>query len=1354
MTNVSKFVKEYVPLCVCTLGIAILGYLGYHAVRWIINKCQKTEKVDQVAQKNLGVSLERNSSTPSNTLPENNPLSKISHSIPLISEEASEEEIPLREVSEDQKKLAAVKIQNAYRGHVARLALKKLQIEKLEKEKSKAAVRIQSIWRGYSTRFKAEKAGKIATHDHVRLGPAEPSVSYKKRAGLHSCGNKYDGLVSVKMALRKKTAQVPFFFGFTDRQILSLLSDSTLDLWCKVGKAAKGSSFALRGIDFLLSQLQSSIRTDILNGEFPFSALQIEALAICENKKLIVRSSSNEDTLAVINAGGNASVGGISPEVEAIKEAVAEVVSSYFSYPSLKNRSAFEDPFKDLPLCSVLVMEQIDDSSEDEPVVSGVMMTHKPSWISGNESTIPHIAASWGFGQGVVSGKVPSDEWVLTDGVTYATIRNKSHRLVIGQGGNVSERANPVSLRKRPVLNEQQILQLRIAAQEIEEFFKKPMDVEFVFQKERLYIVQARPIQTQEIKSPTFIDSSVIPGHIPRFCAKTILPGLGEVISVAPDQILFESDLEHAELSYNPSTHRAVILFKEPESANTHAEVNLASQSPPVLCFVLSKEEWMRCRDMLNPSWSSQRKDSVKICPQTGLLVITGMDLPIRKGLVVHPAQFPISVASAGQGLQGSSSHAKIVRLRELITTTSEQIESHLPEAEKTLDDCFVEILSRSTCLGSFRETAEKLQVCTTKIFRAMQQAAVERKPTLVSFHATALRQVLGQVAPQIIGAHSLSGLEAATNIAPQIEDFLREFQHQKTLCELAMVGRKAFDESIQTKWIAFLREHSAATSEATWGTLLSQVKKFDAMDQMSLWFSFHLKGAELPQIDALIEQNRAMEGFFSSCADFIEKLRLLSEATVRAETVHELDKAWKGLEAVSKAVLSFCAECPKQNLLQTLQISHLLYELIQLWDLNIKTAQTSKIDPQISDSKAMRDRIFAFAEFGKMLVSKDLVNVSGNHKHELMRVFREVFYDSARGSRQFFLQHWLVPRGVVNVPIRTNDQRLTVIHQNLLKAIGPNFSDIAPILPSALASAVETFRATHSDITKRFGEHKGIFAMMTDRSASVVINIPLNYHSFVLTIRQNTGSEKLEFTAEWRGSDNWQGAHLSFFEALADLSDLTVQSSFTVDSDLRIVFAVCGKSQIEMLSKAIFHVNIGTLYYQDYFGTLAILLHLRKLEGKTWQDKKLERRETEEGILDHIWKRFEETGEINAVFQRALEDHADVTYLEKRRLLPKVIEQMSSELEGRVAGKKYLELFADSVLASLPLERRKELFWSNLIGPQLVIFTVAFPDELKGEMLARLQEEAPEKFEKYCLKDSFAKSNLKEFQDLADKKD
>lgn len=161
MVNVSKFVKEYVPLCVCTLGTAILGYLGYHAVRWIINKCQKTEKIDQITQKSLSLSLEKNPSSPNNiTSPSHNLPSKISNSPPTITEKAQEQEASLKLELENQKRLAVVKIQSAYRGHVARLALKKLQFEKLEAEKSKAAIKIQSIWRGYSARVKAQKARK------------------------------------------------------------------------------------------------------------------------------------------------------------------------------------------------------------------------------------------------------------------------------------------------------------------------------------------------------------------------------------------------------------------------------------------------------------------------------------------------------------------------------------------------------------------------------------------------------------------------------------------------------------------------------------------------------------------------------------------------------------------------------------------------------------------------------------------------------------------------------------------------------------------------------------------------------------------------------------------------------------------------------------------------------------------------------------------------------------------------------------------------------------------------------------------------------------------------------------------
>jgi hypothetical protein len=139
MIDVSKFFKEHVCLCICTFGTAIVGYLGYHAVRWLINKCKKTEKIDQIAQKSFAL-LEEKSSSPSKDIIENNPLKDL----------------------DERKKFAAVQIQRAYRRYLARPEIKTLKIKKLEEEtlkaalkrQSRAAVKIQVIWKDYARRIK------------------------------------------------------------------------------------------------------------------------------------------------------------------------------------------------------------------------------------------------------------------------------------------------------------------------------------------------------------------------------------------------------------------------------------------------------------------------------------------------------------------------------------------------------------------------------------------------------------------------------------------------------------------------------------------------------------------------------------------------------------------------------------------------------------------------------------------------------------------------------------------------------------------------------------------------------------------------------------------------------------------------------------------------------------------------------------------------------------------------------------------------------------------------------------------------------------------------------------------------
>jgi ribosomal protein S18 acetylase RimI-like enzyme len=160
MINVSKFVKDHIPLCVCTFGIAVLGYLGYHAVQWIISKCSKTEKIDHIAQKTIGSTLPHKVSPSNNYIanPQIFPLTPMTASRQY--QEVQVHKIALRLKSESQKNVAATKIQIAYRGHTARLPARKLRNEKLEEQREAAAIRIQSICRRHLAKTKLKDLRK------------------------------------------------------------------------------------------------------------------------------------------------------------------------------------------------------------------------------------------------------------------------------------------------------------------------------------------------------------------------------------------------------------------------------------------------------------------------------------------------------------------------------------------------------------------------------------------------------------------------------------------------------------------------------------------------------------------------------------------------------------------------------------------------------------------------------------------------------------------------------------------------------------------------------------------------------------------------------------------------------------------------------------------------------------------------------------------------------------------------------------------------------------------------------------------------------------------------------------------
>ncbi|HEY4832596.1 MAG TPA: PEP/pyruvate-binding domain-containing protein, partial [Waddliaceae bacterium] len=313
-----------------------------------------------------------------------------------------------------------------------------------------------------------------------------------------SCGSKHDQLTNLEKIL---PGMVPKFFGFSHKQIESLLSDGTKGLWTRLQSIPNEiSSFEKNHQTF--KNLQKSIEYDIMKASLPIEEWQLQAFNDLKHTKstLIVRSSSNEDG-SVVNAGGNETISGVAPTEESLKAALAKVVSSYFSLKSFKNRAAFENPLSKLPLCSVLIMEQIIETPS-VPIVSGVMMTNELAWTSPDEEGNIHITAAWGFANGT-RGTVACDEWAITDDFTYSTIRRKFYRTVPTILGKETKVKNTQDFRGKPSLHETQLEQLQDIAKKFESSFGKSMNVEFVIKGENLYIVQARPIQALHLSETT-----------------------------------------------------------------------------------------------------------------------------------------------------------------------------------------------------------------------------------------------------------------------------------------------------------------------------------------------------------------------------------------------------------------------------------------------------------------------------------------------------------------------------------------------------------------------------------------------------------------------------------------------------------------------------------------------------------------------------------------------------------------------------------------------------------------------------------------------------------------------------------
>lgn len=152
---------------------------------------------------------------------------------------------------------------------------------------------------------------------------------------------------------------------------------------------------------------------------------------------------------------------------------------------------------------AVVVQEMV------ESEISGVLFTADP--VSRDAGRMM-LNASWGLGEAIVSGKVTPDIYVYDKNqrrIADKRLGEKDILICYGTTG-VDERKTPDEQRECFCLTERKALEVFEMGRRIERYYGSPQDIEWAIFKNRLYILQSRPITTLDIveNSRTELSSS------------------------------------------------------------------------------------------------------------------------------------------------------------------------------------------------------------------------------------------------------------------------------------------------------------------------------------------------------------------------------------------------------------------------------------------------------------------------------------------------------------------------------------------------------------------------------------------------------------------------------------------------------------------------------------------------------------------------------------------------------------------------------------------------------------------------------------------------------------------------------
>ncbi|AZZ94446.1 phosphoenolpyruvate synthase [Hahella sp. KA22] len=303
-------------------------------------------------------------------------------------------------------------------------------------------------------------------------------VSGQQKSNTQSLGGKASSLNTLAAA----GFPVPRAYCLTVDAYASFLQESGLDQWISGLEQWDASAFTQIRQRIEDTQLPSSLRQAIVGAYKDIGA-----------ERVAVRSSAiSEDSEEHSFAGQYDTYLHVENE-ENLVDCVKRCWGSFWTerahaYEGRQDQRRSNDANAPKQGIAVVIQAMIDADA------AGVLFTADP--LNGDpQRTV--IESCWGLGEGVVSGQVTTDTFVVDNQkmeLLEQTLREKPVMSTRAENGGVCLRKTATDKINAPTLNENEALALAGYANAIRSHYGREMDIEWALKDGKIWILQARPI--------------------------------------------------------------------------------------------------------------------------------------------------------------------------------------------------------------------------------------------------------------------------------------------------------------------------------------------------------------------------------------------------------------------------------------------------------------------------------------------------------------------------------------------------------------------------------------------------------------------------------------------------------------------------------------------------------------------------------------------------------------------------------------------------------------------------------------------------------------------------------------------